>query len=113
VSAPVPAHFDENDDVCVKTDASLVGLCAVLTQDSSEGPRPIAYISRRLTEAERKYHENELECLAIVWTLKKLRHYVYGRCFSIFTERSAVRWLWSKKEVTGQFTRMDFVSSRV
>ncbi|KAI9555867.1 hypothetical protein GHT06_018384 [Daphnia sinensis] len=50
VSAPVLEHFDENIDVCVQTDASLVGLGAVLTQDSGEGPRPIAYISRRLTE---------------------------------------------------------------
>ena len=105
VSAPVLAHFDENIDVCVQTDASLVGLGAVLTQDSGEGPRPIAYISRRLTEAESKYHANELECLAIVWALKKLRHYVYGRRFSICTDSSAVRWLWSKKEVTGKFAR--------
>lgn len=38
VSTPVLAHFDENIDVCVQTDASLVGLGAVLTQDSGEGP---------------------------------------------------------------------------
>ena len=105
VSSPVLAHFDENIDVCVQTDASLVGLGAVLTQDSGDGPRPIAYISRRLTEAESKYHANELECLAIVWALKKLRHYVYGRRFSICTDSSAVRWLWSKKEVNGKFAR--------
>jgi len=60
VSAPVLAYFDENIDICVQTDASLVGLGAVLTQYSGEGPRPIAYISRRLTEAESKYHANEL-----------------------------------------------------
>jgi hypothetical protein len=105
VSAPVLAHFDENIDVSVQTDASLVGLGAVLTQDSGEGPRPIAYISRRFTEAESKYHANELECLAIVWALKKFRHYVYGRRFSICTDSSAFRWLWSKKEVTGKFAR--------
>ena len=59
--------------VCVQTDSSLVGLGAVLTQDSGDGPCPIADISRRLAEAESKYHANELECLAIVWALKKLR----------------------------------------
>ncbi|KZR95877.1 Uncharacterized protein APZ42_010100, partial [Daphnia magna] len=105
VSAPVLAYFDENIDVCLQTDASLVGLGAVLTQDSGEGRRPVAYISRRLTEAESKYHANELECLVIVWAVKKLRHYVYGRRFSICTDSSAVRWLWSKKEVTGKFAR--------
>ncbi len=94
VSAPVLAHFDENIDVCFQTDASLIGLGVVLMQDSGIGPRPVAYVSRRLTETESKDHANELECLAIVWALKKLRHYVYGRRFSICTDSSPVRWLW-------------------
>jgi hypothetical protein len=105
VSSPVLAHFDQNIDVVVQTDASLVGLGAVLMQDAGDGPRPVAFISRKLTDAESKYHANELECLAIVWALKKLRSYVYGRRFSVCTDSSAVRWLWSKKEVTGKFAR--------
>jgi RNase H-like domain found in reverse transcriptase len=52
VSEPVLAHFDENIDVCLQTDASLIGLGAVLMQDSGNGPRPVAYVSRRLTETE-------------------------------------------------------------
>ena len=105
VLSPVLAHFDQNIDVVVQTDASLVGLGAVLMQDAGDGPRPVAFISRKLTDAESKYHANELECLAIVWALKKLRSYVYGRRFSVCTDSSAVRWLWSKKEVTGKFAR--------
>ncbi|KZS08011.1 Uncharacterized protein APZ42_028400 [Daphnia magna] len=61
--------------------------------------------SRKLNDAEMKYHANELECLAIVWALKKFRSYVYGRRFSVLTDSSAVRWLWSKKEVSGKFAR--------
>ncbi len=30
---------------------------------------------------------------------------MYGRRFSVCTDSSAVRWLWSKKEVTGKFAR--------
>ncbi|XP_045023994.1 LOW QUALITY PROTEIN: uncharacterized protein LOC116925085 [Daphnia magna] len=87
VSSPVLAHFDQNIDVVIQTDASLVGLGAVLMQDAGDGPRPVAFISRKLTDAE------------------KLRSYVYGRRFSVCTDSSAVRWLWSKKEVTGKFAR--------
>ncbi|XP_045025111.1 uncharacterized protein LOC123469829 [Daphnia magna] len=72
VSSPVLAHFDQNIDVVIQTDASLVGLGAVLMQDAGDGPRPVAFISRKLTDAENS---------------------------------SAVRWLWSKKEVTGKFAR--------
>lgn len=54
VSSPVLAHFDENIDIIVQTDASLVGLGAVVIQDGGEGLRPIAYASQRLNNAEIK-----------------------------------------------------------
>jgi hypothetical protein len=60
VSSPVLAHFDQNIDVVVQTDASLVGLGAVLMQDAGDGPRPVTFISRKLTDAESKYHANML-----------------------------------------------------
>lgn len=105
VSSPVLAHFDNNLEVFVQTDASSVGLGAVLMQDGGEGLKPVVFISRRLTDTETRYHVNELECLAVVWALKKLRCYVYGRHFSVHTDSSAVRWLCNKKEVTGKFAR--------
>ena len=70
VLSPVLAHFDQNIDGVVQTDASLVGLGAVLMQDAGDGPRPVAFISRKITDAGSKYHTNELECLAILWALK-------------------------------------------
>ena len=105
VSAPVLAHFNEKLPVTVQTDASHTGLGAVLLQDDGGGQRPIAFISRRLTDAETRYHANELECLAVVWALKKFRPYVYGKLFCVQTDSSAVRWLCEKKELTGKFAR--------
>ena len=104
-SAPVLAHFDDKLPVVVQTDASHAGLGAVLLQDDGNGQRPVAFISRRLTDAETRYHANELECLAVVWALKKLRAYVYGRKFDVQTDSSAVRWLCEKRELTGKFAR--------
>ena len=98
-TAPVLAHYDEDLDVVVQTDASQEGLGAVLLQDGGDGPRPISYISRGLDDAEKKRHCNELECLALVWALKKLRPYLYGKRFKVETDSSAVNWLFSKKEV--------------
>ncbi|KZS20305.1 Uncharacterized protein APZ42_013048, partial [Daphnia magna] len=104
-SAPVLAHFDEALKVTVQTDARQIGLGAVLSQDSGNGQRPVAFISRKLTDTETRYHANELECLAVVWALKKLRSSVYGRHFTIKTDSSAVKWMMSKKEVKGKFLR--------
>ena len=104
-SAPVLAHFDDKLDIIVQTDASHCGLGAVLLQDGGDGQRPVAFISKRLTDAETRYHANELECLAVVWALKKLRAYLYGRQFRVQTDSSAVRWLCEKNELTGKFAR--------
>lgn len=75
----VLAHFDDSREFVIQTDASYLGLGAVLMQDSEGGLRPVIYLSRRLTDAEASYYGDELECLAVVLALKKLRFYVYGR----------------------------------
>ena len=57
------------------------------------------------TDVESRYHSNELECLALVWSLEGLRAYLWGKRFKVFTDNSALRWLWEKKAVTGKFAR--------
>ncbi len=66
---------------------------------------PITFISRKLSDAERNYHANELECLALVWALGKLRYYVYGRPVLVKTDSGALCCLFKKKDVNGKFTR--------
>ena len=39
---------------------------------------PVLFISRGLADAETRYSATELECLAVVWCLNKLEHYVDG-----------------------------------
>ena len=42
---------------------------------------PIAYGSKKLTSAERKYSTIEKKCLAIVWGVSKFRLYLAGKPF--------------------------------
>lgn len=104
-TAPVLVCDDGVSAVELQTDASYRGIGAVLLLTTPDGTRPITFISRKLAPAEEKYHANELECLALVWALNKLRHHVYGREMVVKTDSNVLRWLVQKKDVSGKFAR--------
>ena len=73
----------------VYTDASDVGLGAVLEQDNYV----IAYASRILSKSEWNYSVIQKECLAIVYATKQFRHYLLGRQFQLCTDHAPLQWL--------------------
>ena len=84
--APVLACFSLNAPTYVITDASPVGLGAILLQDQVNGERkPITYISRSLTSTERRYSQIEREALGCVWAVERLHNYLFGIKFTLLT----------------------------
>ncbi|KRZ52463.1 Retrovirus-related Pol polyprotein from transposon opus [Trichinella nativa] len=63
----------------VDVDASGDGLGAVLSQREGKAERVVAYASRTLTKAERRYCATRREMLGFVWALREFRSYLYGR----------------------------------
>ncbi|KAL5479802.1 hypothetical protein EMCRGX_G023380 [Ephydatia muelleri] len=71
--------YDVKQPVTVSCDASQTGLGAVLLQQE----RPVAYISRALSDTEQRYAQIEKELLAVVFAFEKFNQYVYGRTVSV------------------------------
>ena len=71
-SAPVFARWEGERDTRVVTDASKVGLGAVLEQRHAEGWRPIAFWSRKLRDPETRYSATDLEWMAVVNAVTKV-----------------------------------------
>ena len=71
--APVLAYprFGADATFVLETDASTLGLGAILSQSQPDGMvHPIAYASRSLQPAEKNYGISELETLGLVWAVK-------------------------------------------
>nr|XP_024218897.1 uncharacterized protein LOC112211445 [Halyomorpha halys] len=86
-------------------DASEYVLGAVLSQDSEKGERPVAYGSRKLTDAESRYSDLVRELLAIMWAVEHFRPNVFGRRFSIHTDHRPLQWVGKLKESSARITR--------
>jgi hypothetical protein len=104
-SAPILGYPRTGDPFILDTDASAVGLGAVLSQVQDGEERVIAYASRVLSPAERNYCTTRRELLAILSFVKQFHHYLYGGRFLVRTDHSALYWLLRKKEPEGQMAR--------
>jgi RNase H-like domain found in reverse transcriptase len=76
---PVLMMLDHSKPFQIQVDSSLFATGGILTQIDTNGDRhPCAYLSKSLTKEQRNYNTGDRELLAIVWALKKWRHYIQG-----------------------------------
>jgi len=105
MSEPLLVRPNYRDRFVITTDASLHAIGAVLSNETNM-ERPIAYASRSLGSAERKYHTIEKELLAIVWAVDYFKHYIFGQKFIIYTDHRPLVSLWSLNENSSTLTRL-------
>ena len=86
------------------TDASDLGLGAIL---STARGTVVEYASCTLSAAERKYSTTEKECLAIVWAVHKLRHYLIGERFTLERNHKPLEWLESARTSHARSHRLE------
>ena len=88
------------------TDASKVGVGAVLSQVDNFGrEKPIYYASRSLNGAERNYSTIERELLGIVYAVEKFRYYLFGKEFIISTDHNPLTYLNNLTLTSARLTR--------
>ena len=103
--APVLGFADYSKPFILETDASHVGLGAVLSQDQESELKVIVYASRRLRPSEknpRNYSSMKLELLALKWAVtEKFRTYLLGSKFEVFTDNKPLKYLQTTSKLGG------------
>ncbi|KAL4123094.1 hypothetical protein QTP88_015324 [Uroleucon formosanum] len=79
---PVLAIYSPTAETELHCDASSSGFGAILLQKQPDNKfKPVFYFSQRTSPVESKYHSFELECLAVVYAIKRFHVYLYGISF--------------------------------
>ena len=89
-------HFDPKKPLVLACDASDYGIGAVLSHIIDGQERPVAYISRTLSAAEKHYSQLEKEGLAIIFAVKKFHRYLFGRHFLIESDHQPLKMLFGE-----------------
>jgi len=101
LSYPVPTagHF------ILDTDASGVGMGAVLSQLQEGEERVIAYSSKVLSPTEQRYCTTHRELLAVRYFVEQFKPYLHGRRFLIRTDHASLCWLKNFRQIDGMLAR--------
>ena len=108
VTAPVLAYprFGAGQSFVLETDASGVGLGAILSQEQEDGTiHPVAYASRSLDKHERNYGISELETLGLVWAVRYFRPYILGHPCTVYTDHVACLSILNTEKPSGKLAR--------
>ena len=105
VKRPILRLPDLEKPFVIRTDASDVGLGAVLLQYYDGTPFPIMYASRKLSPAEQNYAVIEKECLAVVWGIGKFYRYLFGREFILETDHQPLAYMSKAKVANSRIMR--------
>ena len=102
---PVLAYPNFDVGFTLETDASYMGLGAILSQKAEDDQlHPVAFASQALSPPE-NYAVTDLETLTVVWAIRHFHAYLYGHDMEVMTDHLAVKSLLATPSPSGKHTR--------
>ena len=89
----------------IYSDGSKVAIGGVLCQLINGIEHIIEYASRMLKGSELNYGISDIECLAVVFLVRKWHHYLYGVHFIVYTDHKALLNLMNIRDYHGRLGR--------
>ena len=104
-SSPILAYPKPCLKYILDTNASDVGIGAVLSQVQDGKERVIAYASKKLNAQQQRYSVTRRELLAVITFMNYFRHFLLGQKFLLRTDHGSLRWIFEFENPRGQVAR--------
>ena len=102
----VMAHPDPTAPYKLYTDASDTCVGAILVQQKADGvEHVIQYVSHQLSSTQQRWATIEKEAYAVIYAITKLRPYLYGAKFHVYTDHKPLTSLFTKQMVNTKIQR--------
>ena len=112
-NATLLAHPDANAKISLYVDASDYALGGTVLQWNNEEWQPLAFFSKKLSQAQTKYSTYDKELLAIYEGIKHFRPTLEGMDFTIFTDHKPLTHAFTKKSdqaTPRQIRQLNYIS---
>ncbi|GJZ38932.1 reverse transcriptase domain-containing protein [Tanacetum coccineum] len=86
---------------------AIFAIGAVLGQRKNKHFQPIHYASKTMTEAQAHYTTTKKELLTVVYAFEKFRPYLVLSKSIVYTDYSAIKYLFSKKDAKPRLMRLE------
>ena len=104
-SPPILKHPTREGKFILTTDASGIGIGAILSQVQGDQEVVISYASKSLSSTQRNYCTTMRELLAVVYFIRYFKHYLWGNKFEIHTDHASLTWIRNFKNPDGMLAR--------
>jgi hypothetical protein len=102
IRAPILTRPDFKKVFCLDVDWSPKGVGAILSQKEGTLEKVVAYASKSLSVAQKKFHPMEGECYALIWGIMHFRQYLYRSHFVVRTDHKPLEWLATVSDAHGR-----------
>ena len=92
-TAPIIHFADFTQPFVLVTDASEVGIGAVLLQKAGDKDCIVAVASQTLTSVEQRWSATEREAYAVVWGVEKFDYFLRARPFTVLTDHKSLTYI--------------------
>ena len=106
-SFPILAYPDFSQPFSLFTDASKIGLGAILYQKQNGIFKVIGYASQTVTGAAKHYNSGKLEFMALKWAITEAFHeyLYYANNFTVFTDNNPLTYVLTTAKLNGHGQR--------